>query len=66
MNHYAALNLVKNPEVSSKTRSESHTKIIRVLMMAAIAGIVALAIIAQARVTPDDGLATFVNCCSRV
>ena len=66
MNHYARLNLLKNPKIASTTRSETRTKIIRGLMMAAIVGIVALAIIAEARLTPEDWLATFVNCCSRV
>jgi hypothetical protein len=66
MNHYARLNFLKSPEIVSKTRSETRTKLIRGLMMAAIVGIVALAIIAEARLTPEDWLSTFVNCCSRV
>jgi hypothetical protein len=66
MDHYVRLNLLKNPEIIGTTRSETRTKIIRGLMIAALVGIVALAIIAEARLTPEDPLATFVNCCSRI
>jgi hypothetical protein len=66
MDHYAGLDLLKTPEIVSTARSETRTKIIRGLMIAAIAAIVVLAIIAQAHPMPEDGLTSFVNCCSRV
>jgi hypothetical protein len=66
MNHYARLNFLKDSEIVGKTGSEIRTKIIRRLMMAAIVGIVALVIIAEARLTPEDWLTSFVNCCSRI
>jgi uncharacterized membrane protein affecting hemolysin expression len=66
MNHYARLNFFKNPEIVSTTRSETSTKIIRWLMMVALVVIVMLAIIAEARLTPENWVTSFVNCCSRV
>jgi hypothetical protein len=66
VNYYARLNFPKSPEIVTTTRSETRTKIIRGLMMAAIVSIATLAIIAETRLAPEDWLATFVNCCSRI
>jgi hypothetical protein len=64
MTCYGRLNLSKSPEIVGTTRGQTRTKMVRGLM-AAIVIIVALAIIAEARLTPENWLANFVNCCSR-
>jgi hypothetical protein len=54
MNHYPELVFRKAASVVRGTRSESRNKIIRTIMMAAIVGTVALGLIAESRLMPEQ------------
>jgi hypothetical protein len=54
MNHYAELDFRKDARVVSGNRSEGREKIIRVVMVAAIVGAVALGLIPESRLTPEQ------------
>ena len=53
MNHTARLDLRRNPKIASERCSDARITIIRWLMIAAIAGIVVSAIVAESRLTPQ-------------
>jgi hypothetical protein len=56
MSHYAELFFRRPAGVVDGTRVERRIKFIPTLMMAAIAAIVALALVAEARMTPEQRL----------
>ncbi len=54
MTHYPELVFRKDARAVNGTRSESRNKIIRTIMMAAIIGTVALGLIAESRLMPEQ------------